>query len=400
MQGLKKHWKWVVAIIAMQFITMGTVGIAPALAQIGAAFPEKTAEEIQLLMSIPSLGTVIASLVAVPVAAKLGRRKSVIFGLIIFCITGLMPCFVENWGLIVLSRFGIGVGCGFVNPLNTAAIFSLFNEGEEIDTLLGWQQIGNDIGYIIMALACGYLTLMGWRYAFAVHAVGLISLILTIMFFPDDSQGHAVKEEAKSAEKSHLTGAAIFWLLFVLVFEGTLHTFSMNISYLVAETGAGDSVLSGYASTLMTVGGAIIGLFFGKASKVLGRLTLGVGVAIDVLAFVCLQFVSASAPYFALAGGFLVGFGMVIVFSTTTALSMNSVNAATQNLVSSLFIICINAGQFLNPYWGSFLGSLMGGDGSAKPKTLGSLIVLAICAVVAFIAAGRVGGKKETAVSE
>lgn len=29
MQGLKKHWKWVVAIIAMQFITMGTVGVAP-----------------------------------------------------------------------------------------------------------------------------------------------------------------------------------------------------------------------------------------------------------------------------------------------------------------------------------------------------------------------------------
>lgn len=137
MQGLKKHWKWVVAIIAMQFITMGTVGVAPALAQIGAAFPDKSAEEIQLLMSIPSLGTVIASLVAVPVAARLGRRKSVILGLVIFCVTGLMPCFVENWTLIILSRFGIGVGCGFVNPLNTAAIFSLFSEGEEVDTLLG-----------------------------------------------------------------------------------------------------------------------------------------------------------------------------------------------------------------------------------------------------------------------
>ena len=396
MQGLKKHWKWVVAIIAMQFITMGTVGVAPALAQIGAAFPDKSAEEIQLLMSIPSLGTVVASLVAVPVAARLGRRKSVILGLVIFCVTGLMPCFVENWTLIILSRFGIGVGCGFVNPLNTAAIFSLFNEGEEVDTLLGWQQIGNDIGYIIMALACGYLTLLGWRYAFAVHAVGIISLILTIMFFPKDSEGH--KTEAHKVEgKTHLTGAAIFWLLFVLVFEGTLHTFSMNISYLVAESGAGDSVLTGYASTLMTVGGAIIGLFFGKFSKALGRLTLGIGVCIDVLAFACLQFMSEAAPFFALAGGFLVGFGMVIVFSTTTALSMTSVNAATQNLVSSLFIICINAGQFLNPYWGSFLGSLMGGDGAARSKVLGSMIVLAICAVVAFVAAGRVGGKKAVA---
>ena len=40
---------------------------------------------------------------------------------------------------------------------------------------------------------------------------------------------------------------------------------------------------------------------------------------------------------------------------------MTSVNEATHNLVSSLFIICINAGQFLNPYWGSFLGNILGG---------------------------------------
>lgn len=398
MQGLKKKWKWVVAIIAMQFITMGTVGIAPALAQIGAAFPDKSAEQIQLLMSLPSLGTVIASLIAAAIASKIGRKRAIVAGLVIFCVTGLIPCFVENWGIILLSRFGIGFGCGFVNPLNTAAIFVLFDKREEQDTLLGWQQIGNDIGYIIMALACGYLTLLGWRWAFAVHAVGLISLVLTIIFFPSDPKkvdpGPAAAAEQKPAGKVHLTGAAIFWLLFVLVFEGTLHTFSMNISYLVTETGAGDSVLAGYASTLMTVGGAVIGLFFGKARKILKRWTLGVGVLLDVLAFICLILLTDSAPVLALIGGFLVGFGMVIVFSTTTAYSMTSVNTATQNLVSSLFIICINAGQFLNPYWGSFLGNVFGGgDGSAHSKAFGAMIILAVCCVVALFTADKVGGK-------
>lgn len=396
MQGLKKKWKWVVAIIAMQFITMGAVGISPALAPIGASFPDKSVEEIQLLMSLPSLATIISSLIAVGVANKIGRKKAIVTGLVIFCVTGLMPCFVENWGLILLSRFGIGFGCGFVNPLNTASIFALFDEREEQDTLLGWQQIGNDIGYIIMALACGYLTLLGWRWAFAVHAVGLISLVLTILLFPSDSKvakpEHATVQAAKSAGKMHMTGAAIFWLIFVLIFEGTLHTFSMNISYLVAETGAGDSVLSGYAGTLMTVGGAIIGLVFGKARKYLKRWTLGVGVLIDVVAFICLIMVRADRPYLALIGGFMVGFGMVIVFSTSTSYSMMSVNPATQNLVSSLFIICINGGQFLNPYWGSFLGRLVG-DGGTMSKYMGSLIVLAICCVVALVAADKVGGK-------
>lgn len=403
MQWVKTKWKWVVAVIAMQFITMGTVGIAPALAQIGAAFPGKTNEEIQLLMSLPSLATVISSLIAVYVAGKLGRKNTIVIGLVIFCITGLLPCVVQDWGLILLSRFGIGFGCGFVNPLNTAAIFSLFAKGEEQDTMLGWQQIGNDIGYIIMAIACGYLTLIGWQWAFAVHAVGLLSLIFTVLYFPADSKkAEPVKENTGATEKKTtsgkviMTGAAIFWLLFVLVFEGTLHTFSMNISFLIDETGAGDSVLAGYASTLMTVGGAIIGLFFGKFRKILGRWTLGIGVAIDVLAFVCLIMLNASAPVFALVGGFLVGFGMVIVFSTATAFCMNSVNPATHNLVSSLFIICINGGQFLNPYWGSFLGNLFGdGSGAAQSKMLGAMIVLAVCAVVAFFTAEKIGNKPQ-----
>ena len=60
----------------------------------------------------------------------------------------------------------------------------------------------------------------------------------------------------------------------------------------------------------------------------------------------------------------------------------------------SLFIICINAGQFLNPYWGSFLGNILGGgDGSAHSKVVGSMIILAVCCVVALFAAGKVGGK-------
>ena len=401
---LKKKWKIVLALVVMQFLTMGTVGIAPALAEIAKAFPDKTPEQIQLLMSIPSLATVISSLLAPVIAAKLTRKRTVILGEIIFLIFGILPMFVSDWNLIIASRFGIGFGCGFCNVLDTSLIFTYFDKGEEEHTMLGWQQTGNDIGYIIMALAAGYLTLISWQACFAVHLVGVLSLLATIIWLPNndfEQKAVAEKEKLYAAENEanakamegqtvHLTGAAIFWLAIVLIYEGTLHTFSMNIAFRVEEAGVGNAVLSGYASTLMTVGGFIISLFFGKVSQALKRYTLGISVCIAVVALgLCYVM---SSPAMALVGGFLIGFGMVPVFSSLTSLAMNSVNQKTQNLVSALFLVCINGGQFLNPYWGSFLSNTFR-DGSTQGKFICAAVVEAIIAVICLFAVDRIGAK-------
>lgn len=383
-QLLTKKTGLVISTIAMMFITMGTVGIAPFLADIAAAFPDKTPEQIQLLMSLPSLVCIFSSILSAWVSKKIGLKNTIVAGLAIFTIAGIGPVFSANWSIIVLSRCLIGFGTGFVNTLNNTAIFTYF-DGEEQDTMLGWQQIGNDIGYIIMALAAGYLALISWQAGFWVHLVGLIALVLTIALFPQDkkSGAKAVEETAKVEGKVHLTMESIVWLILILVFEGTLHTFSMNVSFLVTETGVGGSVVSGYASTLMTVGGFIIGLFFGKLSGLTKKATFAIGAFIDVLALLLCYFTNNNS-FTVLAGGFLIGFGMVIVFSSGTAHCMRNVNAATMSLVSALFMVCINGGQFLNTYWASFLSNTFS-DGSTKGKFLCAAIVEAIVGVLGYL---------------
>lgn len=142
MKKFRGKEKAVVGIIAMMFITMGTVGIAPALAQIAVAFPDKTTEQIQLLMSLPSFATIFSALCAPFIAEKLGKKNTVVLGLVIFLVTGLIPVFVSNWSIVVASRIGIGLGTGLVNCLNNVLIFDHFDDPEQQNTML--EELGGE----------------------------------------------------------------------------------------------------------------------------------------------------------------------------------------------------------------------------------------------------------------
>lgn len=384
-----------VAIILMQLITMGAVGISPALAQIGAAFPDRSTEEIQLLMSLPSLATIFSSLFTTVVSDKLGKKNTVILGIVIFLVTGLVPVFASQWAIVVASRIGIGLGCGLVNTLNNVLVFDHFDDVDQQNSLLGWTHIGNDLGYVIMAMAAGYLTLISWQTVFLVHAVGIIALLVVIFCLPNDRAVRPVGEatratDVKPAGRRHITGAAVFWVVVMLFFEGTLHTFSMNISYLVEESGAGGSVLAGYASTMMTVGGFFISLFYGKIASVLKRWTFAVGVLIDVMAMFILYSVRSDTGTLAVVGGTMIGIGMVMVFSSGISFVMRSLNPATAAIGSTMFMVAINGSQFLNTYWAAFLTNTFA-DGSFAGRFLCAGIVLAIVMIIGAFTAEKVG---------
>lgn len=395
LQKFKGVERVAVAIILMQLITMGAVGISPALVQIGAAFPDKTTEEIQLLMSLPSLATMISSLCTTYISDKLGKKNTVILGILIFLAAGVVPVFASQWAIIVASRIGIGLGCGLVNTLNNVLIFDNFRDVDQQNSLLGWTHIGNDLGYVVMAMAAGYLTLISWQAVFAVHAVAIIALLVVIFCLPNDKaniQPTKVSQiaDAKPVGKRHITGAAIFWFFVILLYEGTLHTFSMNVSYLVEESGAGGSVLSGYAATMMTVGGFFISLFYGKIASILKRWTFSVGVLIDVVAMFILYSVGPDTGALALVGGAMIGIGMVMVFSSGTSFVMRSLNPATAAIGSTMFMIAINGGQFLNTYWSGFLTDVFA-DGTFGGRFLCSGIVLIVVMIVGVFAAEKVG---------
>lgn len=71
------------------------------------------------------------------------------------------------------------IGVGVYNSLAVSLIMSIYrNDNEEVNKLLGYQNIMNNSGYIIAALAISYLITLSWHAVFLVYAFALPILFL------------------------------------------------------------------------------------------------------------------------------------------------------------------------------------------------------------------------------
>lgn len=67
-----------------------------------------------------------------------GKRNTVIIGMIATTIGGVMPFFINNFPLIVFSRLLVGAGIGLFTSLAVSLIGDCFS-GDEQKTLIGIQ---------------------------------------------------------------------------------------------------------------------------------------------------------------------------------------------------------------------------------------------------------------------
>ena len=69
----------------------------------------------ELLGTAPSITVILFILLSSYVADKLGMRKTIIIGLLLAGIGGILPVFVANFPIVLISRIILGAGLGLYN---------------------------------------------------------------------------------------------------------------------------------------------------------------------------------------------------------------------------------------------------------------------------------------------
>lgn len=140
-------------------ITMGTqMAISPALPEIMKAFPEKTTTQVETLTTVQSITGLVFVLLCPLVASFLGKKRTVLLGLLVSGISGLVPLLssmlsgvgMDNilvFRIIWLSRLVYGGGVGLVCGLAVSMIGDFF-EGDERATLLGIRTSMETLGQV------------------------------------------------------------------------------------------------------------------------------------------------------------------------------------------------------------------------------------------------------------
>lgn len=382
-----------IGVYAMYFMVSGMGATTPAIAGLGAAFPDVPQATITMINTLPSLAIIVGTLFMGAVAGKkIPFKTAALVALTIYLISGVIPAFWhDSFEGILVTRVICGLGMGLVAPLGAAVFTNLITSKEERSKYLGRGGAFQQIGCVVMTFAGGWLAAIDVNYTWLAYLLCIPCLALIAFCYKDTDATRIVESEDKPKEKIHIGGIAIVFIVFFFIAQMVCSPTMMNFSGLMAAKIAGQSATSvaGIAGTLLSVfvlAGAIGSALLNKFIKGLGKFT---GAAMMIISAIGIYIVAIADSVAMFTIGICVfGFGWCTVIPMFNFEAANVTNKAGLAMVASLLWALANVGNFLSSYWLMFIYDVIGADQLAPsaadmsaPLIAGAIIFVVIAVV-------------------
>lgn len=346
------------AILSISLLSMVAPAVATTIPAIMATLPNVSPSSVGLLMSIPSLAILLFVFLAPFVTKILGNKKTVMIGLVLTLIFGVLPFFTDNFTLLLISRFGLGCGIGLFNSLAYSLIMMNF-EGDERNKMLGFQGAFASLGSMFGSLAVGWLLNISWHASFLIYFMALIPIIVFGLFGPKDERiEKEITSGSTSKEKVIIKPLVYLYAFEIFIIFATWMTIIFQLATLYTERSIGTASQASFILAMNTFSGFIGSLVYSKVRGILGRYTGVLALLFGGCIFIGLGTVTNFffTALLAIAAGFFFSFVNPFLFGEVAAIS----SSAAQNTASTILLIGINLGVFLNPYIIAFIGKVTG----------------------------------------
>lgn len=373
------------------------VGSAPAInaniPAMASAFDTIPLAMIEMLTTVPSLFLMISVLISSFIAKKIGYKQTASLGLLIVAVSGILPVFVSNFYLILISRAMLGFGIGLFNSL-TVALVNSFYQGKDRAKMYGLQSAFEGAGGIFITFIAGQLLKIGWQAPFLAYAIAIPVCIVFIKFIPkvatanDISVDTNVIVKENGFKKDNIMLISFIALLFVAA--SLYMTMGIKVSTLITTAGYGNASDASLVIILLSLGAITAGTLFSKIIKIFKQLTPIIGLLILALAMFLIGISNSMIITF--AGGFLTGFGFKI-FMPYLIGRINNSQIKNTPLATSLLLVGFNLGAFISPYSSIFMQNI------ALSDSLNSLFIVLsggfICLAVIMLVLNNIFTNKE-----
>lgn len=324
---------------------------------------------VENLATVSSLFIMIAVLLSHRIARTLGYKQTIVTGLSLVVVSGLVPLLVDNFYVIFISRATLGFGIGMFQAL-LVSLNKYFYAGETRTRMFGYQSAFEGLGGVTLTFIAGQLVRLGWQGIFWIYLLVIPVIILFILFVPavatDDIVAKSKQEAAKSGSNSG-TNKSVFndllpaakYIVLVFVLAIMYMILGIKATDLILEKGIGSATDGATVLLLVGVGAMSSGFVFGRLTRITNNLTLPLG----YLTMAVAMFLVGSAGNIMVMslGGLLAGFS----FRTIFPYLLNHVNSGkfqNSGLITSLLLVALNLGTFASPYGAMILSRIAGSD--------------------------------------
>ncbi|WP_099224188.1 MFS transporter [Listeria costaricensis] len=373
------------SILCLSVFTVSAGATAATIPLMMESFSSISPTTIELLMTIPSLGIILFTPLSNFVADKIGIKNTILTGLFLILISGIIPALTMNFPLIFISRIFIGLGTGLIASFSQSLIIQLF-EGTEQQRMLGLSSVFQGLGMFAITYAVGILIGSGWQAPYFVYLIALPILLLAAFYIPNLSKNQADQHapQAPFAQTSKKIDGKIWILaLFAFLFNTTFAFIPTKFATLVMTEGYGTlsdaSTLLGIMSFAMAAGGFL----FMVIQKRWHRYSMAIGLAFAAISYAMLSF--SHSLFLSGVAVVLVGMSVSIFMASMITLISSFTSMRQVAFSTSVAITCANVGTLISPYVTEMFANVFHNQSATFTYFVG-MIIFAILFVVATIA--------------
>lgn len=149
------------------------------LAVLGELYPDISRAGIQMVLAVPSLMSVPATLLTGFMTSRVHKKTIAEAALVLLLVGGLLPLVIirPHIGILFASSALIGVGQGLLHPLASMLVCQYWEDGSERSRVLGFKQALNYLGAAVVSLLVGALALARWSFAYLVY-LGVVPVLI------------------------------------------------------------------------------------------------------------------------------------------------------------------------------------------------------------------------------
>ncbi|MCZ9649010.1 MFS transporter [Lactobacillus mulieris] len=398
-QNNKQNWNLKVGILGISLFLQVAGSNLAAIPLIAKSFPNQSITSIQALFTIPSFTIMLFILFSNAFIRWLGKRNTVIIGMLTTVIGGMIPFFINNFSLIVFSRLLVGAGIGLFTSLAVSLIGDCFS-GDEQKTLIGIQGAMGTLGNSSCTFISGLLLGINWQSTFLYMLIIIPFLILFMMGYTRKmevattvKEVHKINDRSKSKVKIPVRIYVAFLMLF-LFFAAFMVEATGSALVIQENQLANQGVLSTEIAIAGLIG-AVISMGYSKIYKLLHSFTPVVSTIGGIIGFIICSSASNMVIFF-IGLIFMMIACLIIPYVYDTILS--DVDSSISNLIISIAQVCNNLGAFASPFVISFISKMMNAATPVDQMRISAGILTVITIVFLGIALTGQHAKKQVSI--
>ncbi|KAE8558561.1 MULTISPECIES: MFS transporter [Paenibacillus] len=384
------------ALLSISLVLTSASAISAVIPMMLNQFPGVSSSLIESVVTIPSFSMMLFVLLSGPISSRLGKKNTVLLGLLLVVIGGILPMLTTNITWILALRLVLGAGLGMFNSLAVSLISDFF-EGDERAQLVGFQSAVQGLGSSLATFVAGQLALIDWPFAFLCYAITIPIALLFFFIIPEPERGEPTVCTTGTGNKSRGVslpvlglGAALFlFMTFIMI----VYT---KTGIMIAEKSMPNAGFLGTALTLFSLSTMIAGFLFGRIYKWFRNYAPFISSLLTATGFVLLWF--AQNVTMVTVAMLIIGFSFALFIPYIFTILTKIVPKGSETISISIAMVGSNLGAFASPYIIKLVGVLFGNE-TASFAFLVSAIVFTIAALLCLgIAIRGKGSKAQTAV--